>query len=1038
MFCTDINRQSKYAIVGSFDYSITLIKIEDKKKLTFVQKLESHKDVIYSLKFSPDGESFFSSSADRTIIYWRKSKIGSLIDGFEKHQVFAEATGTIFTIDIIGRGDMLISGTSDGCVQIWKLDKSDESEKYLLTGSVKIHEDVVYSVRVINNMNMLLSGSSDKTARLWRLLSNISKYRDGRSLSGENKGKISTLEISRNESVVLAGTFVGEVEIWRKSIRTKNFEHFQHSKPHEMKIKSTAISYDAERFMLGSLDSKISFFLLNENIKAYELKAVFTDHLEAIYTLTLSSDSSLLISGSFDKRVVIRKYSESQGEYLHLQTIKGHLGTVFSVEISRDKSMIANCSYDKTIRIWRLNTIKGLYDFDQKLSGHTDFVQALALSYDSKTLVTGSKDKTVKVWREENNEWKLNFQLLVSDSVDEISLDNNFLLISQSSGVLSVFKASGFGFMHWIDVSKGAMGRRSPTLDTLITIDTENQNNLFIRNYGYKRFNFCKDSFLFHAVRDLFKGGEATSIVSEEGIKMLIDYFRERIKEKNDESNYDQQDILQIIHSRINLVYLVVLSKSVELLSEILDLFGYYQFFYQDGFDPVITAIDYELSSILDHFADYFYQNPERIYLNERFIIKGLKCCSSKFKLFIANSMFKEGAHPTMMLQIPEHILSSTHEYCKVLSCRSFNDEDNKRKLNKIFNQKGSRYYQIRIRYLHSVCPIDFSFTSEFTTDLLEALSTADESILMTDLEYLIKALWSRQKIYIFAYSILAWIHTFLLYLGIIWYNGNDRTLTITISYYITCFLLVFYEVIVFCRSGIGYLRSLYNMTDLIIYLGGFIIMNIANESMGLHDTEPVYNLVTSCILFIAGARLLTHLKVIDGVRYLISMIMWVFMDIFYFLIILATSVIIFASLSLHISKPSQLSSSAPSPFLYSVTSTYLLGFSSFGESSSGSSAWPSPGDLPASLFFLFESIFLPLIMFNLLIALISSTFEKFRENERVVNCEGLVAMMREWNSVCRGWAAPSTRPQLLLQLVRGSRSAERLNRAALLRKEEI
>ena len=138
--------------------------------------------------------------------------------------------------------------------------------------------------------------------------------------------------------------------------------------------------------------------------------------------------------------------------------------------------------------------------------------------------------------------------------------------------------------------------------------------------------------------------------------------------------------------------------------------------------------------------------------------------------------------------------------------------------------------------------------------------------------------------------------------------------------------------------------------------------------------------------IFSLGIRSAVHLRVVDGIRYLIAMIQTVFKDMRYFMIVLMVSIVIFSTIQVELLKSldhATLGSDAPpklnlSTLFLKFDLTYGVGFGAWDANTSFT--WH------VYFYFLLETILFPLIMFNLLIAIISKTFEDCEENKDITD----------------------------------------------------
>lgn len=75
--------------------------------------LKGHRDGVYAIALSPDGQTIASGSADKTIKLWHLST-GELLGTFTGH------THTVTAVAFTASGEMLVSGSLDKTIKIWQ------------------------------------------------------------------------------------------------------------------------------------------------------------------------------------------------------------------------------------------------------------------------------------------------------------------------------------------------------------------------------------------------------------------------------------------------------------------------------------------------------------------------------------------------------------------------------------------------------------------------------------------------------------------------------------------------------------------------------------------------------------------------------------------------------------------------------------------------------------------------------------------------------------------------------------------------------
>jgi predicted NACHT family NTPase len=122
----------------------------------FSHILHRHNESVYSVTFSPDGQTLASGMRNRTIWLWdlrQPTEAPTVLQGHED-----ALTSVVFSPD----GQTLASGSGDNTIRLWDL-RQPAAAPTVLRG----HENTVWSVAFSPDGQTLASGSGDQTIRLW-------------------------------------------------------------------------------------------------------------------------------------------------------------------------------------------------------------------------------------------------------------------------------------------------------------------------------------------------------------------------------------------------------------------------------------------------------------------------------------------------------------------------------------------------------------------------------------------------------------------------------------------------------------------------------------------------------------------------------------------------------------------------------------------------------------------------------------------------------------------------------------------------------
>ncbi len=162
------------------------------------KQFTGHQRAVRSVAFSPDGKFIVSGSDDKTVRLWDLAKD-------EPEQVFRGHAQAVFSVAFAPDGKRIASASRDGTVRLWE-PGSDNPVRVLDPDPAAGERAIVWSVAFAPVGARLLSGGADGTLRCWDAQSGTVRHTftdlatsvmavavsaDGRwALTGETQGKL--------------------------------------------------------------------------------------------------------------------------------------------------------------------------------------------------------------------------------------------------------------------------------------------------------------------------------------------------------------------------------------------------------------------------------------------------------------------------------------------------------------------------------------------------------------------------------------------------------------------------------------------------------------------------------------------------------------------------------------------------------------------------------------------------------------------------------------------------------------------------------
>ena len=383
-------------------------------------RLETHRNGLLSVSFSPDGKTLASGSGDNTIKLWdvTTGKEIRTLNGLR-----SPVTSVSFSPD----GTILVSGCSNNTITFWDVTTGEE-----IGTPLKWHSDSVWSVSFSPDGKTLASGSDDNTIKLLALPS----LKEIGTLKGHSSG-VKSVSFSPDGKTLASGSGDNTIKLWDLTTG----QEISTLKGHSDLVWSVSFSPDGKTLASGSSDNTIKLWdVITSEQEARNLKG----HINSVTSISFSPNGKTLASGSWDKSIKFWDVTTGQ-EFRTLRCLDSNIvgsvsfspdgktlasgcndkiqlldlttgkeirilnrsyGSGSSVIFSPDGTTLASESADE-IQLWDVTTGKEIRSlsgssFGREVrsifpSGIHEFYSP-SFSPDGKTLASGSRDKTIKLW----------------------------------------------------------------------------------------------------------------------------------------------------------------------------------------------------------------------------------------------------------------------------------------------------------------------------------------------------------------------------------------------------------------------------------------------------------------------------------------------------------------------------------------------------------------------------------------------------------------------------------------------------------------
>ena len=392
-----------------------------------ILSLGGHKDLIQSIRFSPDARLLAAGSYEIVTI-WNVPKVapsplfpGNLDQikdigflkqsnlivtaGLEKRVRFWHPDGrprfdagvpaAVNALDISADGSFLLLGFTDSLVRLYAITDGLTLNEY---ATFQGHTGPVNDVKLLNDedgLRRVVSVSTDGTARIWKVPATAAEKPAEPTILKGPKGSLRALAVDIYQETLVAGGESGMLHVWSledgKALKTID--------AHAAPITSLAFHPEKNEILTGSSDKTAKRIHIGSGVT----KTVYRGHLSAVNSVAYGSSKRAydqVVTGGEEGGIKVWDRATGRGVIAFAHSILPNASPppITKVYVAHSGEILS-ASTDKTLKSWRY---EGDWTIQRTLGPHNSRVLALDFNPDGTLLASGagepSRSGEVKLW----------------------------------------------------------------------------------------------------------------------------------------------------------------------------------------------------------------------------------------------------------------------------------------------------------------------------------------------------------------------------------------------------------------------------------------------------------------------------------------------------------------------------------------------------------------------------------------------------------------------------------------------------------------
>ena len=383
-----------------------------------IYEFKEHTDSVRAVHFSRDRTKLVSASLDGTSILWNLVGKGGKLHSPIQHNA------SVYTAKFSPDGNTFATGSADKLIRLWDTNTTEQTLTFIG------HKDSVRIFDFSPDGSTLVSGSPDGKIIVWDIVGARRRI----EILGHTGG-IKALAYTEDNRIRACGTGLdGKLRLWDAGTSSE----LSILREHTGLTQAVTFSKNGRTIVSGGsedgtvfLSNVLKVLENNEGINNESLQTVLTGNAHGITALALSPAETTLATGGADGRIHLLDVATGRG----LKILKGAQGTITALTFAIDGTHLFSGEENGTIRQW--NALTG-EEVGTGYNTPLGAITALSYSLPNECLAAGDTTGTIQFFDLVTRRKKAKEFFIPHSSITTLifSDDGNTLVSGSENGII--------------------------------------------------------------------------------------------------------------------------------------------------------------------------------------------------------------------------------------------------------------------------------------------------------------------------------------------------------------------------------------------------------------------------------------------------------------------------------------------------------------------------------------------------------------------------------------------------------------------------